>query len=47
MKDPHKRFEICKECPFFIKATKQCKKCKCFMFLKVWIKDADCPEGKW
>ena len=29
-----RRFNICKECPFLIKATNQCKKCGCFMNLK-------------
>ena len=41
------RLDICKECPFFIKATTQCTKCGCFMFAKTKLKSAKCPEGKW
>lgn len=41
------RMEICKQCPFFIKTTKQCKKCGCLMELKTRLADATCPIGKW
>jgi hypothetical protein len=41
------RFKICQACPFFIKATSQCKKCGCFMSLKTKLEHAVCPEGKW
>jgi hypothetical protein len=41
------RYSICSSCPEFIKSTKQCKKCGCFMALKTKLKDAECPIGKW
>ena len=41
------RIAICRECPEFIKATSQCKQCGCFMKMKVKLKDATCPLGKW
>jgi hypothetical protein len=41
------RYEICKACPQLIKLTKQCKKCGCFMNLKVKLAPAECPRGKW
>ena len=41
------RYEICKSCEFFIKKTKQCKKCMCFMNLKCALVFAFCPENKW
>lgn len=41
------RFSICKGCPELIKLTKQCKKCGCFMQLKVELKEATCPIGRW
>lgn len=41
------RMSICLECPFLIKATKQCKKCGCFMEMKTKLADATCPERKW
>jgi hypothetical protein len=41
------RYEICKACPELIKLTKQCKKCGCFMNLKVKLALAECPIGKW
>lgn len=42
-----KRLDICKACPFVIKATTQCKKCKCFMHAKTKLAKATCPVGKW
>jgi len=41
------RYSICKECPEFIKITKQCKKCGCLMKLKTQLENAQCPIGKW
>jgi hypothetical protein len=41
------RYQICLECPFLIQATKQCKKCGCFMALKTQLEKAKCPIGKW
>lgn len=41
------RYEICKSCEFFIKPTKQCNKCMCFMKVKCAMSWAHCPEGKW
>lgn len=42
-----KRLNICQECPEFIKLTKQCKKCGCFMEQKVKLPEANCPLLKW
>lgn len=41
------RMDICLTCPELIKATKQCKKCGCFMHLKTKLEKAVCPIGKW
>jgi hypothetical protein len=41
------RFAICESCPSLINPTKQCKECGCFMKLKVKLKQATCPLGKW
>lgn len=41
------RLTICKECPFFLKPTKQCKKCGCFLPAKTAIPDSTCPINKW
>lgn len=43
----NERLDICKECPFFIKLTKQCTKCGCFMPEKVKLSNAFCPIHKW
>ena len=42
-----KRMTICKSCPKLFKPTKTCKECGCFMSVKVWVSDADCPLNKW
>jgi len=41
------RYEICLQCPKLIQVTKQCKECGCFMQLKVKLREATCPIGKW
>ena len=41
------RYAKCLECPSLIKSTKQCKECGCFMAMKVKLKNAACPLGKW
>lgn len=42
-----KRLDICKACPELIALTHQCKKCGCFMNLKVKLAGASCPLNKW
>lgn len=41
------RLRICSGCEHFIKLTRQCKKCLCFMRLKAQLPKAECPVGKW
>jgi len=41
------RLKICQACPRFFKPTSQCKECGCFMKIKVHLKSAECPIGKW
>ena len=41
------RFSICSDCPELVKLTSQCKQCGCFMKMKVKLKQATCPIGKW
>lgn len=41
------RMALCLACPSLIKATKQCKKCGCFMEAKTKLPNASCPIGKW
>lgn len=40
------RYETCKSCPSY-SMLKICAECKCIMPLKVKIKSAVCPIGKW
>jgi hypothetical protein len=41
------RWSICEQCPRLLKTTSQCKECGCFMKIKVKLKEAVCPLGKW
>lgn len=41
------RMAICKDCPFFIKLTGQCKECGCIMEAKTRLPNAECPKHKW
>jgi hypothetical protein len=45
--EAEKRYSICKECPFFISLTGQCKRCGCIMKAKTKLEKATCPEHKW
>lgn len=42
-----KRLQICLGCEHLLKATKQCKKCGCFMTAKTKLPHSECPIGKW
>jgi len=41
------RYDICLACDRLLPVTHQCKECGCFMKLKVKLKFANCPLGKW
>jgi len=47
LEEINKRISICESCEYFIKITKQCSKCGCFMKLKTRLTDASCPIGRW
>ena len=40
------RFEICKSCEF-LRRNSTCKKCNCFMPVKVQVPFLHCPINKW
>ena len=39
----NERLEICRVCEWYKENTNQCKKCGCFMKLKVILQEAKCP----
>lgn len=41
------RLSICEKCEFFRHSSRTCKKCGCFMNLKVTLDNARCPLHKW
>lgn len=41
------RFEVCRGCDRLFKPTKTCRECGCFMALKTWLSDAECPRNLW
>jgi hypothetical protein len=41
------RYLTCLSCPELIQSTKQCKECGCIMPIKVKLREAVCPIGKW
>ena len=43
----NERYKICESCEHFRASIKQCKKCGCFMPLKVNVPGAKCPVNKW
>lgn len=49
MKDDYDKIRLayCKVCPHLNKTFYVCGKCGCYMVLKVKLKNAKCPVGKW
>ena len=44
------RYDTCKGCEFFVKETKRCSECGCYMEAKSWIggnPNGLCPKKKW
>ena len=41
------RYDVCKDCPFFLRGSKRCSQCGCFMALKTTLELAKCPKGYW
>ncbi len=41
------RMKLCLQCEHFFKPTRQCKKCGCFMPIKVRLSGSSCPVKKW
>ena len=41
------RYDICKQCPELEGITARCRKCGCFMKLKVKLAESECPLGLW
>ena len=42
-----KYISICEECKYFLKESRRCSICKCFMDAKVKIGAGNCPAKKW
>ena len=41
------RLEECLRCPKFVKGTRQCAECTCFVDLKILVASEECPLGRW
>jgi len=41
------RLNICKSCPEYKAATKQCRSCGCFLPAKASISFMECPLKRW
>jgi hypothetical protein len=41
------RFTTCKDCYYYMKKTLQCGQCKCFMPIKILLKNSTCPDDRW
>jgi hypothetical protein len=46
-KEIQKRRDICYNCNYLFKLTKQCKQCGCFIKAKTIFSKSKCPIGKW
>jgi hypothetical protein len=44
---PKERLLICSDCDHLFQPTYTCKKCGCFMKVKVQLRKSECPIGLW
>jgi hypothetical protein len=42
-----KRMTTCYSCKSYNEILRQCKECKCFLFLKAFLISQKCPLDKW
>ena len=42
-----RRLNICRACEKFEPVLTRCKECGCFLKLKTWFMNSNCPLGKW
>ena len=42
-----RRYNICEVCEHFVKHSKRCKKCGCYLKMKIQFKVSECPIKKW
>jgi hypothetical protein len=45
--EKERRLSICEQCQFFRTWSRTCRKCGCFMDMKVTLDNAKCPMHKW
>lgn len=45
--EQQRRFDICQVCEHYIKHSKRCAKCGCFLKMKIKMKVSECPIQKW
>lgn len=43
----NERLAVCFECPSYMPTSKRCFICGCFVEVKSWLPQENCPEGKW
>ena len=41
------RINICNNCPYLLKSTRNCLVCGCFVDLKAQIRQENCPKHNW
>lgn len=41
------RYDICMSCKNLISLTKMCQECGCFVSIKTWNKEDNCPINLW
>ena len=45
--EKQRRYNICEVCEHFGKHYKRCKKCGCYLKMKIQFKVSECPIKKW
>ena len=45
--EKQRRYNICEVCEHFVKHSKRCKKCGCYLKMKIQFKVSECPIKKW
>ena len=45
--EKQRRYNICEVCEHFVKHSKRCKKCGCYLKMKIQFKVSECRIKKW
>lgn len=47
LEELERRLGVCRDCSAYLRLTRQCMRCGCFVDLKARDPEGSCPAGRW